>query len=115
MITNLFQLRTNRGLIDDFPFWIDVRDVALAHIQALLRPEAANRRWILACQKARMWQIAESMQRQFPGRGMEVVEEKDESFDVDCAESLIGLGMERWTGLDEMVRDTVSPVAEKLS
>lgn len=113
MITNLFTRRTNRGLTDDFPFWIDVRDVARAHILALLRPEAANKRWILACQKARMWQMAESMQRQFPERGMEVVEERDESFHVDCAGSLVGLEMERWIGLDEMVRDTVSPVVDR--
>lgn len=104
---------TNEGLVDDFPFWIDVRDVARAHVQALLREEAHGHRWILACQKARMWQIAKSISKPFPRLEMKVVEEDDGCFDFGCDESLRGLGMEKWIGLDEMVRDTVEPAVEK--
>lgn len=32
----------------DYPGWVDVRDVAKAHINALIRPEAAGKRWIVA-------------------------------------------------------------------
>jgi hypothetical protein len=31
----------------DFPGWIDVRDVAKAHVNALVTPQAAGKRWIL--------------------------------------------------------------------
>lgn len=33
---------------NDYPFWVDVRDVARAHVRALLRPQAWGRRWIVA-------------------------------------------------------------------
>lgn len=113
-IIDIAQKGTNEGLVDDFPFWIDVRDVAKAHAQALLREEAHGKRWILACQKARMWQLAESINEQFPEREMEVVRETDQSFDISCEESLRGLGLEKWVGLDQMVMDTVGPVVERL-
>lgn len=32
----------------DFPAWVDVRDVAKAHVNSLVTPEAAGKRWILA-------------------------------------------------------------------
>lgn len=32
---------------DDFPFWVDVRDVAKAHVNALIEPKAFGSRWIL--------------------------------------------------------------------
>jgi len=32
----------------DFPGWVDVRDVAKAHINALVTPEAAGKRWIVS-------------------------------------------------------------------
>ncbi|KAF2169554.1 hypothetical protein M409DRAFT_19966 [Zasmidium cellare ATCC 36951] len=113
-ITDIAQRGTNKGLVDDFPFWVDVRDVAKAHAQALLRQEAHGKRWILACQKARMWQIAKSIQVQSPWREVEVFEENDRSFDIACDESLQGLGLGEWIGLDEMVRDTVGPVVGNL-
>ena len=31
------------------PFWIDVRDLAKAHVEALLRPEVGGRRYVPAC------------------------------------------------------------------
>jgi nucleoside-diphosphate-sugar epimerase len=33
---------------DNFPFWVDVRDVAKAHLNALIEPSAFGSRWILA-------------------------------------------------------------------
>jgi hypothetical protein len=32
----------------DWPGWVDVRDVAKAHINALVTPEAAGKRWIVS-------------------------------------------------------------------
>jgi hypothetical protein len=32
----------------DFPGWVDVRDVAKAHVNALVTPEAAGKRWIVS-------------------------------------------------------------------
>lgn len=61
-----------------------------------------------------MWQIAKSIREQFPQREVEVVEEDDLSFGINCEESLRGLGLGEWIGLDEMVRDTVGPVVGNL-
>jgi NADPH-dependent methylglyoxal reductase len=36
----------------DCPGWVDVRDVARAHINALVKPEAAGKRWIISAELA---------------------------------------------------------------
>lgn len=36
----------------DFPNWVDVRDVARAHVNALVTPAAAGERWIVNGGKA---------------------------------------------------------------
>lgn len=32
----------------DWPAWVDVRDVAKAHVNALINPEAAGKRWMVS-------------------------------------------------------------------
>jgi uncharacterized protein YbjT (DUF2867 family) len=32
----------------DWPGWVDVRDVAKAHVNALVKPKAAGKRWIVS-------------------------------------------------------------------
>lgn len=44
---------------DDFPFWVDVRDVAKAHINALTEPKAYGARWILTAQSFTFKQVIE--------------------------------------------------------
>jgi nucleoside-diphosphate-sugar epimerase len=40
------------------PFWIDVRDLATAHVEALLRPEAGNKRYTPAAPERFSYQLA---------------------------------------------------------
>lgn len=49
------------------PFWIDVRDLAKAHVEALLRPEAANKRYVPAAPEGFSYQLAaDIMRKEFP-------------------------------------------------
>jgi NADPH-dependent methylglyoxal reductase len=45
----------------DWPGWVDVRDVAKAHVNALVTPEAAAKRWIL-CATLCMYSDVRSVQ-----------------------------------------------------
>lgn len=49
-----------------FPDWVDVRDVALAHVRALEIPEAAGKRFILAAGKYSIPEIAGIIGDNFP-------------------------------------------------
>jgi nucleoside-diphosphate-sugar epimerase len=50
-----------------FPFWIDVRDLAEVHVQALLRPEAGGRRYLPVPSETFSYQKAsEIMVQEFP-------------------------------------------------
>jgi dihydroflavonol-4-reductase len=51
-----------------FGTYVDVRDVALAHVEALVRPEAQGQRFIAANPKASRWvvELEEPTQRLFP-------------------------------------------------
>jgi nucleoside-diphosphate-sugar epimerase len=45
----LWQVASGGGLpIARVPFWVDVRDLAEAHVEALLRPEIGNKRFVVA-------------------------------------------------------------------
>ncbi|KAJ5330360.1 hypothetical protein N7476_000143 [Penicillium atrosanguineum] len=50
----------------DYPYWVDVRDVAKVHIQALLHPEADGKRFILATGGVTYSDIAEVARKHFP-------------------------------------------------
>ena len=54
-----------------FPM-VDVREVANAHLQALKRPEAANKRFILAAKAAWLKDIAEILKTEFQPQGYSV-------------------------------------------
>lgn len=48
------------------PLWVDVRDLAVAHVEALLRPEASNRRFTIASpEKFSHQQIADIIRQEF--------------------------------------------------
>ena len=46
--TLIWTVALGGNLAEDYPFWVDVRDVAKAHVEALVRPQVWGRRWILA-------------------------------------------------------------------
>lgn len=48
-ISNLWKIFNGSQLpVARVPFWVDVRDLAQAHVEALLKPEAGNRRFTIA-------------------------------------------------------------------
>ena len=95
----------------DFPYWVDVRDVARAHVAALSMPEAGGKRFILAPIKTRYAEMANVVRDEL---GWETSREKQEEgiFDIrdDGCEKV--LGMKEWIGLEKMVVDTVVQVRE---
>ncbi|KAI9021338.1 oxidoreductase [Hyaloraphidium curvatum] len=71
----LFRRLLNREMpgVPDLIFWsIDVRDVALAHLRAMLRPEAGGKRIILANESRSMKQIAMDLAAEFGKHGYSV-------------------------------------------
>ncbi|KAE8036863.1 hypothetical protein FH972_009496 [Carpinus fangiana] len=103
--------------LDDFPTWVDVRDVARAHVAALLRSEASEEpaRWILSAKGVTMGDLAGIVRAEFPGLGGsgEVDGLKEgEYFDIKREEAQKALGIEEWIGIEAMVRDTIAPILE---
>lgn len=80
------------------PFWIDVRDLAEAHVEALLRPEAGGKRYIPACpERFSFGKAAKIMVAEFESlRNTVSVEEQaiDESHGLDGDTAAKELGFE---------------------
>lgn len=90
----------------DFPCWVDVRDVARAHIEALIRPKSEGKRFILAPIKTTYAEMAKLLREKL---NMTTSEQKqdEEIFDIKDSGCEDFLGMKDWIGLEKMVLDTV--------
>ncbi|KAK1836115.1 hypothetical protein QBC39DRAFT_108513 [Podospora conica] len=96
--------------------WVDVRDVAEAHVRAGLEvPEAGGRRLFATAGTFSNREMAEIVRRRFPELGDRVpgpevaggeLPAKGERFGFDNAETTRVLGM-KWRGFEESVVDTV--------
>ncbi|KIW91654.1 uncharacterized protein Z519_07622 [Cladophialophora bantiana CBS 173.52] len=81
------------------PFWVDVRDLAQAHVEALLRPQVGNRRFTVASPERFSYQkAAEIVAREFDWGKSRVCQsnakqEIDESYDLDGATAARELGI----------------------
>lgn len=79
------------------PFWIDVRDLAQAHVEALLRPEVSGRRYVPAAPEGFSYGLAaEVIGESFPWTENQVSREKqavDESHGVDGETAARDLGL----------------------
>ena len=92
------------------PIWIDVRDVATAHAEALVRPEAGNRRLTICAPEKYTHQLAADIMRQELEWARDVVRKGDEgaplppSFSLDgaTAEKILGL---KYRSFRECIRD----------
>jgi nucleoside-diphosphate-sugar epimerase len=93
----------------DFPYWVDVRDVANAHMEALLRPGADGNRFILAPIKTTYADMARILRTKL-GFETSLEEQRVEIFDVRDEGCNEVLGMKEWKGLEKMVLDTVGQV-----
>src|SRR5690606_30790455 len=97
------------------PFWIDVRDLAKAHVEALLRPEVGGRRYIPAApERFSYGKAAETMANGFGSLKSQVsVEEQhiDESHGVDGETAAKELGLE-YHSFKQTVEDLISQALE---
>jgi len=78
------------------PFWVDVRDLARAHVQALLRPEVGGRRYTVAAPERFSYGLAAKiMAEEFEwARGSDLEEQVvDESYGLDGETAAKELGV----------------------
>jgi nucleoside-diphosphate-sugar epimerase len=54
------------GLIKTIMPYVDVRDCAQAHLEALVREEAKYKRIIVTCQSLELKQLAEILKKRYP-------------------------------------------------
>ncbi|KAM3511856.1 hypothetical protein MY11210_004474 [Beauveria gryllotalpidicola] len=100
------------------PVWVDVRDVADAHVRALAVPEAGGRRFLLAQGVYCNQELADVARTVLPPAyqariplGEPGVREAHTHFGVDATETERVLGVS-WRGLDDCLRDLVPQLFE---
>ncbi|KAM3467124.1 hypothetical protein MY5147_008895 [Beauveria neobassiana] len=100
------------------PVWVDVRDVADAHVRALAVPEAGGRRFLLAQGVYCNQELADVARKVLPPAhqariplGEPGVREAHTHFGVDATETERVLGVS-WRGLDDCLRDLVPQLYE---
>jgi len=97
------------------PFWIDVRDLAEAHVEALVRPEAGNKRFTPASPEHFSYSMAAKvMLEEFDWARGSVSEEEQEvavSYGLDGVTVTKELGV-RYRSFRETVVDLVSQAWE---
>ncbi|KAL2161842.1 hypothetical protein VTH06DRAFT_7626 [Thermothelomyces fergusii] len=96
------------------PFWIDVRDLARAHVEALLRPEAGGKRFLPAAPERFTYALAARIvEEEFAwakGRVSREEQAVDESHGVDGETAARELGLE-YRRFRQSVTDLVAQVA----
>lgn len=98
------------------PFWIDVRDLAAAHVEALLRPGAANKRYTVSAPEKFSYQLAaDVMLEEFDWtKGQINIPEHrqhiDDTYDLDGETAAKELGI-TYTPFCNTVKDLISQVA----
>jgi NADPH-dependent methylglyoxal reductase len=97
----------------DFPFWVDVRDLAIAHVTVLRKAgEVEGKRFLLASGAALYSDFAEIARKSFEGE-LKPSSEKQRIEHYGIATSgkeLCGIG--EFIGVEEMVRNTVRQVLD---
>lgn len=110
LIWNVAMSRPQEKLPEvDFPFWVDVRDVAKAHVLAMLSPAATGQRFILAPNKTTYGGMAEIVRGKL-GIECSVEQQELESYDVESPNCENILGIKEWISLEKMIVDTVKQV-----
>lgn len=80
------------------PFWIDVRDLAEVHVEALLQSQASNKRYIPASPEYFSYSLAAKIiLEQFPWAKGQVSEEPDQQ--IDKSHGLDGEAVSRELGV----------------
>lgn len=99
------------------PFWVDVRDLARAHVEALLRPHAGNKRYTIAASDRFSYQLAaDIMEQRFDWAKDKIdrtgpAQEIDDSHDLDGHTAAAELGLTYRT-FETSVVDTIGQVMQ---
>ena len=94
------------------PFWVDGRDLARAHVEALLRPEAGNKRYTVAAPERFSYQVAaDIIKKHFEWAKDQVCQptlrqEIDHSHDLDGHTAAKELGL-TYRSFEETVVETI--------
>ncbi|EIN04661.1 aldehyde reductase II [Punctularia strigosozonata HHB-11173 SS5] len=96
----------------DFPGWVDVRDVAKAHLAALERPETSGKRYLLVAASTNYAQIADIIRAAFPQLNPPKRKQDFDVYGYDGSPALLELGLGKYIGLEKMVTDVVAQTLE---
>ncbi len=110
----LWQVTSGQPLpVARVPFWIDVRDLAEAHVEALLRPEAGNKRYTIAAPEKFSYSLAAKIiLEEFEWARGNVSEEEQI---IDDSHGLYGETVERELGVKyRSFRETVVDLVGQL-
>ncbi|OAL26113.1 hypothetical protein AYO20_10247 [Fonsecaea nubica] len=108
-ILNLYRGTPRAGPVGS-PIHVDVRDLALAHVLALERPQAANQRFFVAAQLATETQLREIMEEAFPeirGNLKDELTNTPPPWGIDNSKSINVLGI-KYRPLKETIVDAVN-------
>ena len=96
---------------NDFPFWVDVRDVARAHVLALITPDAKGQRFILGPNSVVYSDIADIVHKHFPGLLSPPKEKQTFThYQIESENCRSILGITEWISFEKLVVDTVDQV-----
>jgi len=95
-------------------FWVDVRDIAIAHVKAMENLEAANKRFFITAGNFSNKEIVDIVRKNFPELKNNVPSESTKggdypkmgTCDFDNSRAVKVLGM-KWTPLEKSIVDTV--------
>jgi nucleoside-diphosphate-sugar epimerase len=96
----------------DFPHWVDVRDVALAHLLAVTNPQARGERFILAPNKVPPSAFAKIAKERLGLHPSEEIQELPPMFDIDSRNCDSVLGMNDWITLEDSLVDLVNQISQ---
>ncbi|KAF2011376.1 NAD dependent epimerase/dehydratase [Aaosphaeria arxii CBS 175.79] len=92
------------------PFWVDVRDLAVAHVEALLRPEAGGKRYtVTSPEKYSYGLVADIIKEEFPSIKDRIAAGNQpvvDTHDLDGHTAAKELGV-KYTGFKQTVKDFV--------
>ncbi|OCL12089.1 NAD(P)-binding protein [Glonium stellatum] len=95
----------------DYPSWVDVRDVARAHVQALITKEAKGKRFLLASTNLWYSDIADIVRNNFPELNPSTEKQGAKHWYVDTSDCKI-LGIHDWIPIEKTIVDTVQQVLD---
>jgi len=90
----------------DYPFRVDVRDVAKAHSEALQSKETRGKRFILASSAVTYSDIADIARKNFPELSPSEEKQKVEHYAIDTSNTKI-LNFKEWIPTEKTVVDIV--------